>query len=268
MKIHFLPVIIILLTSVLSFYGCSISTNGVATVPKATEEMAPPTVDSWEPFYGVGAELEEKLTRIAMADAEIQALLEGKDQSFTVDGHTVIDVDFNLSVGVRLRDDVTDEDFQEWMKSSREDCNLIDEYAGVLNIGYNDTYHLTFDMENETVIELVKEEKIGPGIPVVTAEEKQRAVEIALVDPTLAQILEGKEYQIAPEGRIGVWHVGSTRLGVAFEISFDRIYTIDAFFPQYQRTMRHFTGDVEGLIISVLLEDNRVASILPKGPIN
>jgi hypothetical protein len=233
-----------------------------------TEEIAPPPADSGKPFYGVGTELEEKLTGIAIANAEIQALLKDRDHSFGVNGHTVTDPDYNLSVGVRLRDDITVEDFKKWMDSGRKDCDLIDEYTGVLNIGYNDTYHLTFDMVNETVIELVKEEKTGSGIPVVTAKDKQRAVEIALADPTLSQILEGKEYQIAPEGRIGVWHVGSTRLGVAFEISFDRVYDIDAVFPVYQSRAHHFTGIVEGLIISVLLEENRVGSILPKAPLD
>ena len=268
MKKYFLPVIIILLLAVSSFISCSIGTNGITTMPVVTEEIGPPPAGSGKPFYGVGAELEEKLSGIAMSDTKIQALLKGRDHSFTVNGHTVTDLDYILSVGVRLRDDITADEFKTWMESGREDCDLIDEYNGVLNIGYNETYHLTFDMVNETVIELAKEEKTGSSIPVVTAEDKQRAVEIALADPTLSQILEGKEYQIAPEGRIGVWHVGSTRLGVAFEISFDEVYVIDAIFPVYQSTAHYFTGIVEGLIISVLLEENRVGSILPKGPLN
>jgi hypothetical protein len=228
---------------------------------------APDEPAATDPFYGVGAKLEERLERIALADSGIQTLIEGRDYSFTADGHIIEDKDYNLSVGVRLKDDINKEDFQEWMNGGRQDSNIIEEYVGILNIGYNEKYYITFDMDKEIISHLESAGGSIANIPEVTAEEEQRAVEIALADVTLQQILEGKEYQLAPDGKIGVWHSGDIKLGVSFEISFDRVYIIDAELPNYQRDSQRVTGGVEGLLISVLLEESRVASIAPISPI-
>jgi hypothetical protein len=220
----------------------------------------------FESFYGVGPELKAELEQIVLADPRVQELLQGKDYSFTVDGHTIESQDFNLAVGVRLKDETTPEEFREWVHGGRQDSSLIEEYVGVLNIGYNDKYYFTINREEGQLVEILYEEGQG-GIPEVTAEEKQRAVEIALADATVQQLLAGKEYEIAPDGKIGVWHTGDIKLGVAFEIDFARTYSIDMDLPRYQGASHHVSGEVEGVIIDVLLEENRVATIIPKSPI-
>lgn len=255
-KLAILSVLVILLLTA----ACDFVIGEPDPAPSQTSEAR-------EPFYGVGMELETKLERIALGDSRIQELIENRDHTFTVDGHTIEDKDYHLSVGVRLKDDITSEEFREWMNSGRRDSNLIDEYVGILNVGYNEKYYITFDMDREVVSHLETVGSSIANIPEVTVEEKQRAVEIALADATLQQILEGKEYQLAPEGTIGVWHSGNVKLGVSFEISFDRVYTIDAELPNYQEDSHHVTGEVEGLLVSVLLEENRVSSIVPISPI-
>ncbi len=162
---------------------------------------------------------------------------------------------------MRLKDGVSSEEFRKWMESGRQDSSLIGEYVGVLNIGYN-KYHIVIDAEKEEIKGLVREEKSGT-IPEATVEDKKRGVTIALADATVQQILKDKDYQIAPEGGIGVWHSGATKLGVAFEIVFDKPYTIDGTLPRYQESTYHFSGEVTELMIGVLLEENRVANIIP-----
>jgi hypothetical protein len=217
----------------------------------------------FESFYGVCPELEAELEQIVLTDPAVQLLLEGKDYSFTVDGHTIEGQDYNLAVGVRLKDGITPEEFNAWMDGGRQDSSLIKEYVGVLNIGYNDKYYLTIDRQEGLVAEMQYEGGHG-GIPEVTAEEKQRAIEIALDDFTVQQLLAGKNYEIAPDDKIGVWHTGNIKLGVAFEIDFDKPYFIDMELPRYQHEPFHVSDEVQGLIISVLLEESHVASILPK----
>jgi hypothetical protein len=229
-------------------------------------EKPPDPSTAFEGFYSVCPELEAELEQIVLADPEVQALLEGKDYSFTVDGHTIEGQDYNLAVGVRLKDEVTSEEFMDWMSGGRQDSSLIKEYVGILNIGYNDKYYFTIDREAGLVVEMQYEAGHGV-IPEVTGEEKQLAVEIAMADATVQQLLAGKEYVIAPEDRIGVWHSGSTKLGVAFEIEFAQIYFIDMDLPRYPGEPVHVSGEVEGVIINVLLEENRVAEITPIAPI-
>jgi len=253
--------------SVTVYSNTAIETTALS--PRSAEASSP-APEGYEPFYGVSPELTERLERICLADPAIQGLIEGREYSFTVDGHTVAGKDYNLAVGVRLEDDIGSERFQEWMDGGRQDSDIIREYVGVLNIGYNEKYHITIDIEREMVSELLEEESAGPGIPEVTAEEKQRAVTISLADTTLQQILAGKEYQIAPEG-IGVWHEGETKLGAAFEIQFDQPYQIASELPRYQNDTYYYSGEAERLMISVLLEENRVATIIaisPPPPVN
>ncbi|MGD9115760.1 MAG: hypothetical protein PVJ61_01055 [Dehalococcoidia bacterium] len=245
-----------LLTLGIMLPGCS--------AEEAAEAPPNPSSPSGD-FYGVCPELEAELEQIVLADPKVQALLEGKDYSFTVDGHTVENQDFNLAVGVRLKDEMTPGEFSAWLDGGRQDSSLIEEYLGVLNIGYGDKYYLTIDREENLVAEMTYEAGQA-GIPEATPEDKERAVAIALADPTVQQLLAGKEYEIAPDDKIGVWHSGSTKLGMAFEIEFAEIYVIDMELPRYQSEPQHVSGEVEGVLISVLLEENRVAKITPIAP--
>jgi hypothetical protein len=232
----------------------------VTTVPPFDKSIPPP--EAIETFYGVSPELTAKLERICLADPRIQELLKDREYSFVVDGHTIENKDYNLALGVRLKDNITNEQFQEWMDGGRQDSGIIREYVGVLDIGYSARYDIAIDIQKEAVTELIKEARTNPGIPELTPVEKQRAVEIALADTTLCQILEGKEYEIAPEG-IGVWHTGTTKLGAVFEVDFKQTYKIDCELPRYQSTPYHYSGEAGKLMVGVLLEENRVADIIP-----
>jgi len=259
---------------ILSILVCMILTLLMPGCGQPPTEPTPPTPivtptapQTLQPFYGVNPALESKLERIVLADAGVQQLIEDKDQTFTVQGQTITDKDYHLAVGVRLRENITKEQFREWQSGGRNQSDLIAEYVGVLNVGYNAKFDVIIDPVKEEVSEIVPQAKPGPGIPDITAEEKQRAVEIALNDPTVQQILEGKNYEIAPEGRIGVWHSGQTKLGVSFEIRFDKAYTVDiGGVPSYKMNPYHLKGEIKGLIISVHLAEGQVASIKSIGP--
>jgi hypothetical protein len=227
-----------------------------------------PTIPIVEGFYAAGPALKAKLEKIALADAGIQTLIQNKDFTLTAGGQEIENKDYNIAVGVRLKDGLTSEQFNAWLDNGREDTSLVKEYVGVLNIGYNAGYDIVFDMEKETVSALVEQGKSSVTIPEATAEDKQKALDIAMADATLQQILEGKSYRIAPEGNIGVWHTGDVKLGVAFEITFNTVYHIEADLPRYEAGLSHFSGDVVRLNVSVLLGENRVATIFPMSPMD
>ncbi len=266
-----LPTIVsaILAGAMLLAPACTIEETAEEEIEETAEGEIEETVEgeieetAEEGFYKVSPELTAKLEQICLADSRVQELIEGREYSFTVDGHTVEIKEYSLNVGARLKDDTTFEQLQDWLAGGKQDPSIIKEYVGVLNIGYNDEYDIVIDLEKEEIQELTEASKSGAEIPEATAEDKQRAVTIALADATVQQILEGKEYEIAPDGEIGVWHSGQTKLGVCFEIAFDKTYTIDCELPRYQGDSYYFSGEVDRLFISVLLEENRVATILP-----
>jgi hypothetical protein len=219
-----------------------------------------------DPFYGVAPELEAELKQIAVSDSRVKDLISEKEYNLTVDGHTIIDTDYSLSVGVYLQDDITPDQFVAWVKDGRHDSIIIKEYTGVLYIGYNCMYRFWLDKTNGTIKEFSRVVNKRPLIPEVTAQEKNRALEIALADATVRQLLEGKKYQIAPSGKIGVWHEGETILGVSFQIDFDKSYFVSTLLPKYQAESAWMTGEIDGVIIDILLNEGRVANIIPKSP--
>lgn len=245
-----IPVVILLLSSLA--IGGSITLGSVANENSV-----------FEIFYGVSPKLNTELEQVVLADSRVQDLIKGREHTIVADGHIIEDKDYNLNVGVRLKDGITLEQFREWVKGGRQDCDLVQEYTGILNVGYNDKYYITIDTDKSKIVE-IRDKEGYRQIPEVTAEEKQRAVEIALADPTVQRIISGKSYQIAPDGKIGVWHVGDTKLGVAFQVDFDQPYSIDTTLPKYNSEAQYIIGEVEGVIIDVLLEENRVATIIPR----
>ena len=177
--------------------------ESTAVPPEAPESESAPKPEGYEVFYGVSPELTARLEKICLADSSVQEVIKDRVYSFVIDGHTIEGKDYNLAVGVRLKDGVSSEEFQKWMEGGRQDSSLIREYVGVLDIGYNEKYNIAIDIEKEEIKEFVREEKSGT-IPEATVEDKKRGVTIALADATVQQILKDKDYQIAPEGGIGV----------------------------------------------------------------
>lgn len=219
-----------------------------------------------EPFYGVSGELTGKLEGIALANTEIQSLINGSIYVLSANGQSIIDNNYILSVGVRIKDDITEAQFSKWVNEGRQDSDLVTEYVGVLNIGYNDRYLISFDKEKEVVSEIVAQ-KGYRTIPEVTQEEEQRALDIAFRDQTVSQLLTGKEFRIAPDNKIGVWHEGAKKLGISFQVEFTNSYTIDSKLPNYNSADTIISGDVDAVIIDILLDENRVATIIPRSPI-
>ena len=118
-------------------------------------------------------------------------------------------------------------------------------------------------------------------LPKLTEAEKQRAIEIALGDPRIQELLEGKKYEVAPEdlggpsiGPMGVMtEHGWKKLGAALDIRFDRTYLIEYDWLHYEPTDREMTsfeekpirasGKVRTLKITVHFESGRVVMIAP-----
>lgn len=66
-------------------------------------------------------------------------------------------------------------------------------------------------------------------IPELTEDEEILAKEMAMNDPVVKQMLAGKNYEVAPEGRIGVMHTSDDlrKIGAVIEIGFDKEYWFD-----------------------------------------
>ena len=90
-------------------------------------------------------------------------------------------------------------------------------------------------------------------------------------------MIAGKKYAVAPEGRIGVWHMSKElrKVGAALEIWFDEPCWIEYDWPvlewneeehgwpPYRELTYHQAVWVERLRISVNLEEERVVQIAP-----
>ena len=215
-----------------------------------------------EPFYGVSPTLTAKLEQIARADSRISSLIAENTYDLSLGTYEIKSNNYNLAVGVRLKKDITPEEFSTWLKDGREDSNIIRQYVGVLNIGYNDRYEFQIDVAKNSIVSFVSE-KGYRNIPEITTAERLQALEIALRDSTVQKLIDGKNVQVAPENKIGVWHSGDMKLGIVLEIDFDKSYTIDCELPRYQSAPLVFSGEADGIIINVDLTNNEVASIAP-----
>jgi len=67
---------------------------------------------------------------------------------------------------------------------------------------------------------------------------------------------------------MGVWHNGQKKLGVAFTISFEKPYPIDAELPLYnaERSYIPITGIASSLVIHVLIDEDKVGKISALAP--
>jgi len=137
---------------------------------------------------------------------EYRVLSRVKITFFIIGGQTIEDRGFDIAVGVRLIDEITPEQFREWIKCGRHDSNLIKEYIGVIYVGYNDRYHIEIDKDKQEVREIAQETGYR-NIPEVTTEEKQRAIEIALM---ILQFLNFLRIRTTKLHRMERWAFGIT----------------------------------------------------------
>ena len=105
-------------------------------------------------------------------------------------------------------------------------------------------------------------------IPWLTDEQKERALEIALADPRVQELLKGRQYDV---GDIAPNHMGSKLIAAMVNIDLREpcIIEYDWPFPIYNvdgsidKGIRHSSAGVETLWITVSLEEEMVVGIEP-----
>ena len=99
------------------------------------------------------------------------------------------------------------------------------------------------------------------GMSELTESVKEKAVEIALSDPDVQKLLEGKKYEIT---RIGTCLGGPVgRLGANMDINFDKAYPFKGDFPYFPEERNYLDKPIEGIKVSVNLKEERVVQIWP-----
>lgn len=119
----------------------------------------------------------------------------------------------------------------------------------------------------------------GVGIPRLTEEQKAVALDLALKDATVQELLRDAVYEVGPGGRFGPWYTEKdhTLIGAVLEIWFDTPRTVEADwtsiidydearyqFPHYRQGTYHEAVVAQGLRISVDLSGGMIASLTPK----
>ena len=229
--------------------------------------------------------MEARLEEIVLADHRIQDLIRDRDYILEVDDHKIRIKEYSLAVGCRFKEGGLDQ-WEEWMHGGQIDESLITEYVGDLYIHVGETrgsYAISINLEAGSVeeVRLVKKAEVsGPTIPELTKEEKERGIEIGLDDSCVQEVLAGKTYEIAPEGKLGVWHASKElspdlrKIGMFFVIVFDKPYAMDYWwptilpsdedppvFPYYKEGTYHFVGETQAIGIVVDLYEEKVVGI-------
>lgn len=99
------------------------------------------------------------------------------------------------------------------------------------------------------------------GMPELTDSVKEKAMEIALSDPDVQELLEGKKYEIT---RIGPSQGGPVgRLGANMDITFDKAYPFKGDFPSFPEKTDYLDAQITRLEVFVNLKEERVVQIFP-----
>jgi hypothetical protein len=243
---------------------------------KAANNTSKPE-EVFQVFNRIPLDDEAIVEQIVFSDTNVNELTKDNEYSFTVDGHQISGQDWNLALGVKLKDGT---DVNEWLRQGKSDKSVIEEYVGVLNIGHNDGYMMSIDVENERIDKFTYFSRKAISFQELTLNEKKNIVEIALGDPRIQELLQDKEFTIAPEG-VHIWiGEGNKTIGGTICIWFDRSYEIEfdwpypAFdaekypeFPNYGVESVNRTLDVKALFIMVDLGKQEVTGILDR-PVN
>jgi hypothetical protein len=111
--------------------------------------------------------------------------------------------------------------------------------------------------------------KIHPtnGRVVLTEQQEQKAVEIALADPLVSNFLQGKEYKITRVEGMPPWSGSYTgKPGVAMIFTFDKEYGFkgDIYYPPERSEKTYIMdGSVNGLDVMVNLETGQIFNMWP-----
>lgn len=99
------------------------------------------------------------------------------------------------------------------------------------------------------------------GMPELTESVREKAVNIALSDADVQNLLEGKNYEIT---RIGPSQGGPVgRLGANMDITFDKAYPFEGDFPYFPEEREFLDKPVEGIEVFVNLKEERAVQIWP-----
>ena len=222
---------------------------------------------------------EAKAKSIAMGDARIQGLIQGRDYEITLvapcdwgppgAGDARVDIRFKVAHQIEydwpwpptpVRTELLSGNF--WVREMTIAIDLEQEaITGISPVGQP----------------LQGEKAPGPEIPALTEEEKAKAKEIALADATVKELITGKQYKVGqkydeatPDTRVGVVTEDLVRVGAALEIWFDHLYTI-TYWPSAEYDAGSGTYQlgppeplsVQGLTVFVNLDEARVYDVVP-----
>lgn len=244
-----------------------------SSVPPLPSETTQPAITPFpEPpqILRLGVEEDRKLRGIVLADSKIRELIKDKSYDFTVSGQQVKGEDWNLSVGVILKDGLTNEQRQKFIQGSlagQTEHSLVAKYMGILVVGdmvlplpgYVDVYDVLINYQQTKVESITLEPRSDKQIPQLTLDERKQAVTLALNDTRLQGILKDKSYQVAPTGVHVALDNNLNKEGAAFEIWLDGKYSIDV-----SGTGKPQQGSV--LAVSVNLATKNVSIRVQGGP--
>jgi hypothetical protein len=250
----------------------SFPSGSTSTPPETTSALTEYFKEFQEPLHltRLAAEDEKKLTEIVLSDARVQELIKDKSYDFEVGGIRVQGSDWHLATGVLLKEGLTSEQRRDFMQQSLQgqiNRDTVESFRGQLSIGsggggvifpfFLDIYDIVIDYDGSRVESVSQFSKAQ--VPQLTLSERKQAVETALNDVRLQEILKDKIYRFAPTGVYVVPDKDFNKVGAAFEIWLDKTYSIDV-----TETGQLSEGSV--LAVCVTFADNKVSLRLQGGP--
>jgi len=193
-------------------------------------------------------EEQEKAKELAFSDPRVQAIAEGKEYAIRITKANGIP---------RPSDEPPDDDIEVRLVFATT-YMIEDVQASALDIFVNlDEGKVTYLFPLRT-----------SGMPELTESVKGKVIEIALNDPDVQKLLEGKKYEIT---RIGICQGGPVgRLGANMDINFDKAYPFKGEFPHSPGDSYYLDSQIKGLEVFVNLKEERVVEIFDMSlpPIN
>jgi len=247
--------------------------SGSTTTPPETTSAITEFYENWqEPpnLRRLVGENERMLEEIVLADTRVQELIKDQSYDFEVGGVRVQGSDWHLSTGVILKEGLTSEQRRDFMQQSLQgqiDRDAVASFRGQLGIGsggggvifpyFMDMYDIVINYDEGTVESV--SQLWQAMVPRLTLSERKQAVETALNDARLQEILKDKTYGFAPTGVYVVPDKDFNKVGAAFEIWLDKTYSIDV-----SETGQLSEGSV--LAVGVTFADDKVYLRLQGGP--
>lgn len=257
---------VVCLAIMLTFAGAAMLQG--ATPSESNKVLPNTTTPGLRGFYGLPEEQTNFLKNIVLNDSVVKALLDNSEY------------EYRLDVGCWLTKGMNEEKFFAWMEGGRTDTGMVSEYVGVIYIGYNKMYTFSIDISTQKVINLVAQPKQGPQIPEITKDEKSKAISLALNEPHLKTMLEGKNFEIS-NNDVGIWHTtleeGNGQLlkiGAVVQIRFAHTYNINSILPNmvedrntvfgFDTVFTHYEGPIDKLLVFISLSEERVIEAAPQ----